>query len=80
MDDKYCGAEKAAEVCTIWPTSAAEQMSKIIDQCRLTDKILTTDGRIAGNAPLATRAGFVAEEVHAETFNLDAILKGKDVI
>ena len=79
MDDKYFGAEKTAEVCTIWPTSAAEQMGKIIDQCRLTDKILTTDGRIAGNAPLATRAGFVAEEVHAETFNLDAILKGKDV-
>lgn len=79
MDDKYFGAEKTAEVCTIWPTSAAEQMGKIIDQCRLTDKILATDGRIAGNAPLATRAGFVAEEVHAETFNLDAILKGKDV-
>lgn len=79
MDDKYCGAGKTAEVCTIWPAAAADQMGKIIEQCRLTDKILATDGRIAGNAPLATRAGFVAEEIHAETFNLDAILKGKNV-
>ena len=73
----YKGMERTAEVCMIWPTSAANQMGKIVEQCRLTDRILATDGRIAGNAPLATRAGFVAEELHAETFNLDAILKNK---
>ena len=78
-EEQYFGAEKAAEVCTIWPTSATNQMGRLIDQCKLTDHILATDGRIAGNAPLPTRAGFVAEEVHAETFNLDAILKDKDV-
>lgn len=78
-DEKYFGAEKTAEVCTIWPTSASAQMGKIVDQCRLTDRILAADGRIAGNAPLATKAGFVAEELQAETFNLDAILKDKDV-
>ncbi len=78
-EDKYLGAEKTAEVCMIWPTSAANQMGQIVDQCRLTDHILGTDGRIAGNAPLASRAGFVAEEIHSETFNLDAILKDKNV-
>lgn len=77
--NKYLGAEKTAEVCMIWPQSAANQMGKIVDQCRLTDAIMSTDARISGGAPLATRAGFVAEELHAETFNLDAILKDKDV-
>ena len=77
--DKYAGAHKAAEVCTIWPSAAADQMGKMIEQCNLTDHILAHDGRIAGNAPLAARAGFSAEEIHAETFNLDAILKQKTV-
>ena len=77
--DKYAGASKAAEVCTIWPSEAADQMGKMIEQCNLTDSILTADKRIAGNAPLATRGGFSAEEIHAETFNLDAILKQKNV-
>ena len=77
--DNYSGAEKTAEVCMIWPQAAANQMGKIVDQCRLTDAIMSTDARISGGAPLATRAGFVAEELHAETFNLDAILKDKDV-
>lgn len=79
MSEKYLGADKTAEVCMIWPNSAASQMEKIIEQCRITDSILSTDGRIAGNAPLATRAGFVAEELHAESFNFDAILKDKGV-
>lgn len=78
-ENKYSGAEKTAEVCMIWPQSAANQMGKLVEQCRLTDTIMATDARISGGAPLATRAGFVAEELHAETFNLDAILKDKDV-
>lgn len=78
-ENKYSGAEKTAEVCMIWPQAAANQMGKIVDQCRLTDAIMATDARISGGAPLATRAGFVAEELHAETFNLDAILNDKDV-
>lgn len=78
-ENKYSGAEKTAEVCMIWPQAAANQMGKLVEQCRLTDTIMATDARISGGAPLATRAGFVAEELHAETFNLDAILKDKDV-
>jgi len=69
------------ELCTIWnsASSAAGQMTKMVQQCRLTDRIISSDGRISGNAPLATRAGFAAEGIHAETFNLDAILKEKDI-
>lgn len=78
-ENKYHGIEKTAEVCVIWPTSAAAQMGKMVKQCRLTDHILATDGRMMGGAPLPSRAGFVAEEIHAETFNLDAILKDTDV-
>lgn len=75
----YKGAEKAAEVCMIWPTAAADQMGKIIEQCNLTDRIIAGSRHITGNGSLASSAGFAAEEVTAETFNLDAILKNKDV-
>ena len=54
-DEKYGGAEKAAEVCSIWPAAAADQMGKMVQQCNLTDNILATDGRIAGNGILASR-------------------------
>lgn len=77
--DQYKGLDKGIDACMIWPSSAADQMGKIVEQCRITDAILATDGRLAGNAPLASKAGFVAEELHAESFNLDAILKNKDV-
>lgn len=76
---EYHGLDRGIDACMIWPSSAADQMGKIVEQCKLTDGILSSDFRICGNAPLATRAGFVAEELHAETFNLDAILNNKDV-
>lgn len=75
----YKGAEKTAEVCMIWPTAAADQMSKIIEQCHLTDRLIESSKHIVGKGSLASSAGFAAEEVTAETFNLDAILKGKSV-
>ncbi len=78
-ENKYSGADKTAEVCMIWPTSAADQMSKIIEQCGITDRIIATSKHIAGKGSLASSAGFAAEEVTAETFNLDAILKDKSV-
>jgi hypothetical protein len=73
--ESYHGAEKTAEVCVIWPTNATQQMEKMVEQCCLTDSILVKDPRMAG----PQGHGFVAEELHAETFNLDAILKNEDV-
>lgn len=78
-DNQYKGLDKGIDACMIWPSSAADQMGKIVEQCRITDTIFSTDGRFTGDAPLPTRAGFAAEELHAETFNFDAILKNKDV-
>lgn len=76
---EYKGAEKTAEVCMIWPTAAADQMGKIIEQCNLTDRLVESSKHIVGKGSLASSAGFAAEEITAETFNLDAILKGKSV-
>ena len=76
---EYKGAEKTAEVCMIWPTAAADQMGKIIEQCNYTDRIIANSRHIVGKGSLASSAGFAAEEVTAETFNLDAILKDKNV-
>ena len=73
--DDYYGADKTAEVCMIWPTSAADQMGKMVEQCLVSDKNIVQ--RISTNQNIAIKAGFVAEELHAESFNLDAILKGK---
>lgn len=75
----YKGAEKTAEVCMIWPTAAADQMGKIVEQCNLTDRLIESSKHIVGKGSLASSAGFAAEEVTAETFNLDAILKDKSV-
>ena len=75
----YSGAEKTAEVCMIWPTAAADQMGKIVEQCNFTDRIIATSKHIVGKGGLASSAGFAAEEVTAKTFNLDAILKNKSV-
>lgn len=76
---EYKGAEKTAEVCMIWPTAAADQMGKIVEQCNFTDRLIEGSKHIVGKGSLASSAGFAAEEVTAETFNLDAILKGKSV-
>lgn len=71
---------RSFEYCTIWHSSsrAALEMSKLVEQCRLTDSVFSTDGRLCGHAPLASRAGFAAEEIHALTYNLEAILHGKE--
>ena len=75
-EERYKGAEKTAEVCTIWPKEAADQMGRIIDQCDLTNALMSADKHISGNGSLASSAGFAAEAVTAETYNLDAELKG----
>ena len=74
--ERYLGAEKAAEVCMIWPKAAADQMGRIIEQCDLTNALMSADKHISGNGSLASSAGFAAEAVTAETYNLDAELKG----
>lgn len=76
---KYQGADKTAEVCTIWSAAAAKQMGAMVEQCNYSNRIIANSGHIVGEGSLASSAGFAAEEVTAETFNLDAILKGEKV-
>lgn len=58
-----------------WPESARQQMTAMIDQIVATDKNILS--RISTGQSTAAKAGFVAEELHAETHNLDAILQRK---
>jgi hypothetical protein len=75
IERKYEKAfEQAASLHPVFPSSARQQMARMVE-ASLTgnahiDKILST------NQSVEIKGGFIAEEVHAETFNLDAALKG----
>lgn len=57
----------------VFPHAAKEQMRAMLEQIARTDKNLA---RVRStDQSVKVRAGFAAEEWHAETFNLDAILK-----
>ncbi len=67
----------AVAVCPIWTGAAAEKVGQMINQI---DQSNTLMQRVASCAQSdAIKGGFAAETWHAETFNLDAILKDKDV-
>ena len=73
----YSRIENSAELCPIWSMSAANEMGKIVDQCRNSDLLLTKISSTRQSIPI--KAGYAAETLHTETFNLDAILKDKEV-
>lgn len=58
---------------SVFPVAAKIEMAKMVEQIARSDshlnKIINTD------QGLGIRAGFAAEEVHAESFNLDSIFK-----
>lgn len=58
-----------------WPKSAQEQMLKMVDEIASRDNYIKD--LISTNQGIPVKAGFAAEEIHAETFNLDAILQEK---
>lgn len=57
--------------------NASEQISNMLFESNQADKILEQIARTAQSD--AVKGGFAAETWHAETLNLDAILKGKSV-
>lgn len=68
---------RAVDVCHIWSERAAEEVGRMLDEIGFAD---TQFQRISGTGQgLAHKAGFAAEVHHAETFNLDAILKDERV-
>lgn len=69
--------KRSIDVCPIWSMEAANKVGEMIEQINqannLINKVSSTQQHIA------VKAGFAAETWHAESFNLDAILKSKNV-
>ncbi len=64
-------------LCPIWPAKASEQIGNMLQEINQANTIID---KVAGTAQnSAIKGGFAAETWHAESFNLDAILKDKDV-
>ena len=70
-------AFQSISACPIWPAQAVEQIGQMLGQMEQANSILSNISMTAQNS--AIKGGFAAEVFHAESFNLDAILKGKDV-
>jgi hypothetical protein len=60
-----------------FPLEAKREMSKMVEQIARTDKILA-EKIINTQQNINIKGGFAAEEALAESYNLDAILKGKE--
>lgn len=68
---------QSISACSIWPTQATEKMGQMIGEINQANTIMGKISATAQNS--AIKGGFAAETFHAESFNLDAILKDKDV-
>lgn len=66
----------ASSTAPIFTHNAKQEMGKMLDAILRSNKHVQT--RLSTNQSPQIKGGFIAEEFHAETFNLDAILKGKD--
>lgn len=60
----------------VFPYVAKQQMGKMVEVIAKGNENIMK--RLATNQKSGVKGGFVAEEFHAETFNLDAILKDSD--
>jgi hypothetical protein len=68
---------QSVSACPIWRGQAAEQIGQMLGQIEQANAMLNKISMTGQNA--AIKGGFAAEVFHAESFNLDAILKDKDV-
>jgi len=69
---------QSISACPIWPTQAAEKIGQMIGEINQANTIM---GKISATAQNdAIKGGFAAETFHSESFNLDAILKDKNVL
>ncbi|MEV4700953.1 hypothetical protein [Pseudomonas brassicacearum] len=69
--------EQSVSLCPIWTVQAADKAGRMLAEIGQANGILAKVSSTAQNA--AIKGGFAAETWHAESFNLDAILKDKDV-
>jgi hypothetical protein len=68
---------QSLSACPIWPTEAAEKIGQMLGEINQANTIMARNGATAWHN--AVKGGYAAETFHAESFNLDAILKDKDV-
>ena len=67
----------SVSLCPIWPAQASEKIGQMLSEINHANTIIEKISETAQNS--AIKGGFSAETWHAESFNLDAILKDKDV-
>lgn len=70
-------AYQSINSCQIFPKLAQEKITKMILEINSADKIIKNISSTAQSS--AIKGGFAAETFHAESFNLDAILKDNDI-
>lgn len=68
---------QSVSLCPIWTMDASDKAGRMLAEIGQANAILAKVSSTAQNA--AIKGGFAAETWHAESFNLDAILKDKDV-
>jgi len=74
LEKKYEKAfEQAASLHPVFPSAAKEQMAQMVEVIARGNKNIST--RLSTNQKIDIKGGFIAEEFHAETYNLDAVLK-----
>ncbi|WP_313571433.1 hypothetical protein [Pantoea piersonii] len=67
----------AVSLCPIWPTQASEKIGKMLSEIQQGNALMRVISDKGQDA--AIKGGFAAETWHAESFNLDAILKDKNI-
>ncbi|MDM8548954.1 hypothetical protein QUF72_02705 [Desulfobacterales bacterium HSG2] len=78
IEEKYEKVfSQLGEIQTIFPATAKFEMAQMIEQAARSSENIKNI--VSTNQEIGVKAGFVAEEFHVETFNLDAIYKGKDI-
>lgn len=78
MDEKRKKSiTQSVSLCPIWPMQAVEKIGKMLDKINQANSIMEKIASTAQNS--AIKGGFAAETWHGESFNLDAILKDKQV-
>lgn len=77
VEKKYEKAfEQAASLHPIFPSAAKEQMAQMVEVIARGNEHIDTI--LSSNQNAGVKGGYIAEEFQAETFNLDAVLKGDD--
>lgn len=76
-NERQRALEQSVSLCPIWTVQAADKAGRMLAEIGQANAILAKVSSTAQNA--AIKGGFAAETWHAESFNLDAILKDKDV-